>query len=145
MAKTKKTPGSDTEVAIERRVPNERRGDGERRETDVHDGDEKRTSQRRAVTRRRQIDPTTCERDYTGDEIEFMQAMDAYKRSSGRMFPTCSEVLEVIRALGYEKPLPDFLTSEDTIEPTEETDGEPLAETDIELDVDPNLSTVSVD
>lgn len=58
--------------------------------------------ERRAkVNRRRQIDPTTCERDYTNDEIEFMQALDAYKRSSGRMFPTCSEILEVIRDLGY--------------------------------------------
>ena len=56
---------------------------------------------RKKVNRRRQIDPTTCERDYTGDEIEFMQAMDAYKRSSGRMFPTCSEILEVVRNLGY--------------------------------------------
>lgn len=53
--------------------------------------------------RRRHIDPTTCERDYSGDEIEFMRAMDDYKRDSGRMFPTCSEVLEVLRALGYHK------------------------------------------
>lgn len=60
--------------------------------------------ERRKVARRRQIDPTTCERDYSGDEIEFMQAMDAYKRSSGRMFPTCSEILEVVRALGYSRP-----------------------------------------
>ena len=56
---------------------------------------------RKKVPRRRQIDPTTCERDYTGDEIEFMHALDAYKRSSGRMFPTCSEILEVVRGLGY--------------------------------------------
>ncbi len=53
--------------------------------------------------RRRHIDPTTCERDYSGDEIEFMRAMDDYKRDSGRQFPTCSEVLEVIRSLGYFK------------------------------------------
>lgn len=53
--------------------------------------------------RRRHIDPTTCERDYSGDEIEFMRAMDDYKRDAGRMFPTCSEVLEVIRNLGYYK------------------------------------------
>jgi hypothetical protein len=33
-----------------------------------------------------------------------MQAMKAYKESSGRMFPTWSEVLEVLRSLGYEKP-----------------------------------------
>lgn len=58
---------------------------------------------RRKQQRRRQIDPTTCERDYNGDEILFMQALDAYKRSSGRMFPTCSEILEVIRDLGYTK------------------------------------------
>ncbi len=58
--------------------------------------------ERRAkVQRRRQIDPTTCERDYSLEEVEFMNAMDQYKRKNGRMFPTCSEVLEVIRVLGY--------------------------------------------
>ena len=51
--------------------------------------------------RRRQIDPTTCERDYTDQEIEFMQAMDDYKQQSGRMFPTCSEILEVLMKIGY--------------------------------------------
>jgi hypothetical protein len=61
---------------------------------------------RKKVQRRRQIDPTTCERDYTIDEVEFMNAMDEYKRKSGRMFPTCSEVLEVIRGLGYLKLSP---------------------------------------
>ncbi|MFO0901495.1 MAG: hypothetical protein U0939_00765 [Pirellulales bacterium] len=65
---------------------------------------ERRPSARRKVARRRQIDPTTCERDYSSDELEFMQALDAYKRSSGRMFPTCSEILEVIRSLGYMRP-----------------------------------------
>jgi hypothetical protein len=35
-----------------------------------------------------------------------MNAMDEYKRKSGRMFPTCSEVLEVIRNLGYVKLSP---------------------------------------
>lgn len=57
----------------------------------------------RKKQRRRHIDPTTCERDYSGEEIEFMRAMDDYKRDSGRMFPTCSEVLEVLRSLGYFK------------------------------------------
>jgi hypothetical protein len=58
---------------------------------------------RQKVNRRRQIDPTTCERDYTEQEVEFMNALDDYKRKSGRMFPTCSEVLEVLRGLGYVK------------------------------------------
>jgi hypothetical protein len=61
----------------------------------------RRSTERRKVQRRRQIDPTTCERDYSDEEIAFMRAMDEYKRNSGRMFPTCSEILEVVRALGY--------------------------------------------
>jgi len=36
-------------------------------------------------------------------ELELRQAMEDYKRRSGRMFPTWSEVLEVLRSLGYEK------------------------------------------
>jgi len=58
---------------------------------------------RRRQDRRRQIDPTTCERDYSDNEIEFMRAMDDYKRKSGRAFPTWSEVLEVMMSLGYRK------------------------------------------
>ncbi len=54
--------------------------------------------------RRRFVDPTTCDRDYSEAEREFMQAMHEYKIRSGRMFPTWSEVLEVLKALGYEKP-----------------------------------------
>ena len=82
-----------------------RRLDADRRQRKdtTHDGQERRVSQRRKVERRRQIDPTTCERDYKPDEIEFMRAMDDYKRRSGRQFPTWSEVLEVLRDLGYRK------------------------------------------
>lgn len=59
---------------------------------------------RHASGRRRFVDPTTCERDYSPEEIEFMRAIEIYKKSSGRAFPTWSEVLEVVRSLGYEKP-----------------------------------------
>ena len=70
---------------------------------------------RRKVQRRRLIDPTTCERDYSNDEIEFMQAMDEYKRRSGRMFPTCSEILEVVRDMGYVRV--DMPEADVTVEP----------------------------
>ena len=53
--------------------------------------------------RRRLIDPTTTDRDYSAAEMEFMLAMQEYKKSSGRMFPTWSEVLEVLQSLGYQK------------------------------------------
>lgn len=63
-----------------------------------------RASQARQTSgRRRFIDPTTCDRAYSPQELEFMQAMHTYKQRSGRMFPTWSEVLEVLRSLGYEK------------------------------------------
>ena len=54
-----------------------------------------------ASCRRRQIDPTTCEREYQPEELEFMQAVEAYKRRNCRPCPTCSELLEVVRSLGY--------------------------------------------
>jgi hypothetical protein len=69
-------------VAIERRGGKERREKGERR---------------------RQVDPTTCEKEYSDEEIIFMKAMDQYKRSNRRPFPTWSEVLEVLHSLGYRK------------------------------------------
>jgi hypothetical protein len=69
-------------VAVERRSGQERRHQGERR---------------------RQVDPTTCERDYNDEEITFMKAMDQYKRDNRRPFPTWSEVLEVLYSLGYRK------------------------------------------
>jgi len=94
---------ADLEVQIERREADDRRLNEDRRQEDTSVETERRQGDRRKVQRRRQIDPTTCERDYTDDEIEFMQAMDAYKRASGRMFPTCSEILEVVRDLGYTK------------------------------------------
>ncbi|QEH34297.1 hypothetical protein OJF2_28320 [Aquisphaera giovannonii] len=61
---------------------------------------------RNASGRRRFVDPTTCERDYSAAETEFMQAMQEYKQRSGRMFPTWSEVLEVLQGLGYQKVAP---------------------------------------
>lgn len=58
---------------------------------------------RRTSERRRLIDPTTCERDYSDEETVFMKAMERYKRENRRPFPTWSEVLEVLSSLGYRK------------------------------------------
>lgn len=90
----------DSEVTIDRRRSSERR-ETTAGSTEKSPAPPQKLERRQKVNRRRQIDPTTCERDYTGDEIEFMNALDDYKRKSGRMFPTCSEVLEVVRSLGY--------------------------------------------
>ena len=39
------------------------------------------------------------------DTAEFETALKEYKKKHGRMFPTCSEILEVARAIGYNKPI----------------------------------------
>lgn len=91
-------------VPTERRASADRRASEDRRKQSIPVAVERRQEERRTkIPRRRQIDPTTCERDYNDDEIEFMRALDDYKRRSGRMFPTCSELLEVFRGLGYVK------------------------------------------
>ena len=124
--KGKRTSGEKKAVA-KRNSANEgknaltldRRTSGDRRNHSSSAGMGRPVERRAKVNRRRQIDPTTCERDYTVDEVEFMTAMDEYKRRNGRMFPTCSEVLEVIKSLGYEKrPKVDLVvaTVDETIE-----------------------------
>src|SRR5260370_601559 len=60
---------------------------------------------RKASGRRRHVDPTTSERDYTIEQLEFLRAIESYKRDHGRPFPTWTEVLEVIIDLGYRRPV----------------------------------------
>ena len=98
--------GEDHIITIDRRSPDSERRSGNADALDVG----VMPNPRRKKQRRRHIDPTTCERDYSDPEIEFMRAMDDYKRKSGRMFPTCSEVLEVVRDLGYYRLTDDQIT-----------------------------------
>lgn len=106
--KTKRKPSSKTGLKSKVEVKAEVKAEST---TAVKPKTDSPKPERRKVQRRRQIDPTTCERDYSDEEIEFMHALDAYKRSSGRMFPTCSEILEVVRALGYIKTPPAMDTA----------------------------------
>jgi hypothetical protein len=91
------------DLCVTDRRGNDRR-QNDRRKRSIPVAIERRSgADRRQGERRRQIDPTTCERDYSEEEIAFMKAMDQYKRDNRRPFPTWSEVLEVLRALGYRK------------------------------------------
>ena len=126
---------NQAEVQVSRRTKSDRRESNDRRQESTPVENERRTGDRRKVQRRRQIDPTTCERDYTGDEIEFMQALDDYKRANGRMFPTCSEILEVVRKLGYQKlDLDDIEIAETEDELTDSVLDEDFAEEDVLAD-----------
>ena len=94
------SPSSDAKESERRALSNDRR------KRTIPTAVERRTGKERRDSlgeRRRQVDPTTCEKDYSDEEIDFMKAMDLYKRSNRRPFPTWSEVLEVLRSMGYRK------------------------------------------
>jgi hypothetical protein len=40
---------------------------------------------------------------YTEEELEFLKAMDRYKNDNDKPFPALTEVLSVLKALGYRK------------------------------------------
>ena len=59
---------------------------------------------RRGPGKRRSSDRKSAEEGNMSDEqFEFLMAIDEYKRKNTRPFPTWTEVLEVIKALGYRK------------------------------------------
>ena len=59
---------------------------------------------RRGPGRRRGDDRKAAEEGQMSDEqFQFLMAIDEYKRKNTRPFPTWTEVLEVIKALGYRK------------------------------------------
>ena len=94
-----------SDYVVTDRRGNDRRNRTDRRQREIPVALERRTGKdrRNVGERRRQVDPTTCEKDYSDEEILFMKAMDQYKRANRRPFPTWSEVLEVLRSLGYRK------------------------------------------
>jgi hypothetical protein len=114
----KKIPAVPADLCVSERRANERRANGrsKRQPPAAAERAGGKPSREERGQRRSRIDPTTCERDYTNDEIEFMKAMDQYKRENRRPFPTWSEVLEVLHAIGYRKaakptPMPGLSTT----------------------------------
>ncbi len=75
---------------------------------------------RQKKERRRRIDPTTFDKQYTDDEMEFMNAMQRYKEETSKAFPSYGEVLSVATRLGYRRLVVDDETS---WELTEDFDG----------------------
>jgi len=57
----------------------------------------------KANPKNQHMNPATSDRHYTLDEVEFMNALAEFKRASGRLFPSCSEILDILHKLGYEK------------------------------------------
>ena len=43
------------------------------------------------------------EGEMTDEQFQFIQAVEEYKRVNGKPFPTWTEILDVVHALGYRK------------------------------------------
>ena len=95
----------------------DRRAGLDRRRTSAveagYTGPERRAGERRDPTglerrrgpgRRRSDDRKAAEEgEMTDEQFEFCMAIETYKKVNKRMYPTWTEVLEVIRQLGYRK------------------------------------------
>jgi len=61
--------------------------------------------ERRRGPGRRRSDDRRCaeEGEMTAEQFEFVMAIETYKKVNKRLYPTWTEVLEVVRQLGYRK------------------------------------------
>lgn len=96
MPEQPKEKNKNTEDSIKKRRSSDRRqcmidrrSGWDRRRGPGH----RRTEERRAAE----------EGEMTDEQFDFLMAIDQYKRANQRPFPTWTEVLEVIKALGYRK------------------------------------------
>jgi hypothetical protein len=101
------------ESAVDRRSGLEKRQKS--KEESGYTGGERRTKgrrsegdtglERRRGPGRRLSDERRCaeEGEMTSEQFEFVMAVETYKKVNKRMYPTWTEVLEVIHHLGYRK------------------------------------------
>ena len=88
----------------------ERRTGDDRRDTGLE--------RRRGPGRRRSDDRKAAEEgEMTAEQFEFVMAIEMYKKVNKRLYPTWTEVLEVINQLGYRKVLPRDIHLESVPEP----------------------------
>ncbi|MCX5683214.1 MAG: hypothetical protein NT049_05955 [Planctomycetota bacterium] len=106
--------GNDRRAATERRSgrpsnyggPERRDANGRRSGLERRDNRERRAGLDRRHALRRNEDQQAFQKrveegELTLEEVEFVRAVDRYKRKFNRPFPTWSEVLAIVKELGY--------------------------------------------
>ena len=101
----------DRRTGLDRRrktqeVTVERRTSQDRRQKPVQAGTDRRTGleRRRGPGIRLEEDRKAAEEgEMTDEQFEFVMAVNSYKQTNKRPFPTLTEILEVVKALGYKK------------------------------------------
>jgi hypothetical protein len=89
--------GAERRARVDRRVQPDRRSGGERRI-----GFDRRHAFRR-IEDQQAFQKRIEDGELTLEEIQFVRAIDHYKRKFNRPFPTWSEVLAIVKELGYTK------------------------------------------
>lgn len=114
----------DRRVLPDRRAMLARRAAGDNPGTTDKPSVDKTGLERRRGPGRRLSDFTRSAEDgeMTQEQFLFLMAIDEFKKANGRTFPAWTDVLEVIRLLGYRKTMPSELklrSGEDWREPAD--------------------------
>ncbi len=115
--------GVDRRLGLDRREIQARLNGGQ-----VDSGEPGTGLERRRGPGRRRTDFTKSaeEGEMNREQFLFLMAIDAFKKSNDVMYPTWSDVLEVVRLLGYRKTMPSELNirgAEDFREPPDALSG----------------------
>lgn len=111
----------DRRTGLSRRVqsPEESGYDDAERRSNSSRRDDTGLERRRGPGRRRSDDRKAAEEgEMTGEQFEFVMAIETYKKVNRKMFPTWTEVLEVITQLGYRKVETRTIRMDNVPEPT---------------------------
>lgn len=102
------TPKTDQPSATTPPAEQRRQNGSDRRQTVVNNRHTFTGLERRRGPGRRRSDfmKAAEEGEMTAEQFLFLMAIDAYKRVNQKPYPTWTEVLEVIRKLGYRKTCP---------------------------------------
>ena len=74
-----------------------------------HSGDTNLERRRGPGRRRTDFMRAAEEGEMTAEQFMFVMAVDAFKRVNDKTFPTWTDVLEIVRKLGYRKTMPSEL------------------------------------
>ena len=98
---------------------------GERRDTGLE--------RRRGPGRRRSDERKSAEEgEMNSYQFEFVMAIETYKKVNRRLYPTWTEILEIVRQLGYRKVKPRDITLDNVPEPELYNGVEPAPQEDCE-------------
>ncbi len=108
--KAPQSEDSDNRGDTRRQSVVDRRSGIDRRDLPTDEGTPTGLERRRGPGRRLSDFMRAAEEgELTGEQFMFVQAIEAFKRVNNKTYPTWTDVLEVIRLLGYRKTMPSEL------------------------------------